>query len=291
MNSAALWAWAMAPGPMSGLDSVAATRSLSAPTARPLFMDGVIAAMIGGLRSARPKLRVVQTHGYAQKLIERLSNGTLDFAVRPLRADAAPKPLTFRRILPGVNVIACRVKRPLTRRSAVKPSDLARNPGSPCHWTARPTWICAVPCGARAKMTSGPALLADLRPRWSASCRASTFRRPCPIPSFSCFESGTPRTSAVAGDRPSGPWVRPASRNHRVHDARGAPQSELISTQFGVFSQPNVRHRQRVLWRGLPTPCALQPRLQCIFDATEERPDAAANPPGGSDARHPIRRD
>ncbi|MCR9085808.1 MAG: substrate-binding domain-containing protein [Rhodobacteraceae bacterium] len=97
------------------------------------FMDGVIAAMIGGFRSARPKPPVVQTHGYAQKLIERLNNGTLDFAVCPSRADAASKPLTFRRILPGVNVIACRVKQPLTRRSAVRPSDLARNP-----WVALP---------------------------------------------------------------------------------------------------------------------------------------------------------
>jgi DNA-binding transcriptional LysR family regulator len=99
----------------------------------PVFMDGVIAGMIAEFQQACPDVRVDQSYGYADELIEGLGNGTLDLAVVPLRPEKVPASLQFQPILPGLNVIACRVGHPLTRRKLVTPGDIAEFP-----WIAPP---------------------------------------------------------------------------------------------------------------------------------------------------------
>ena len=90
----------------------------------PIFMDGVITAMLAEFQQVTPDVRVDQSYGYADELMQRLGNGTLDFAVCPLRADAVPEGFDFQPILPGMNVIACRIGHPLTRRKSVTLDDI-----------------------------------------------------------------------------------------------------------------------------------------------------------------------
>ncbi len=99
----------------------------------PIFMDGVISPMIAAFQQASPDVRVDQSYGYADELIERLSNRTLDMGIVPLRAERVPDNLVFRPILTGLNVIACRRGHPLTRRKLITPQDVAEFP-----WIAPP---------------------------------------------------------------------------------------------------------------------------------------------------------
>lgn len=99
----------------------------------PIFMDGVISSMIAAFQQSCPDVRVDQSYGYADDLIERLGNRTLDMAIVPLQSERVPEHLTFQPILAGLNVIACREGHPLTRRKLVTPADLAEYP-----WIAPP---------------------------------------------------------------------------------------------------------------------------------------------------------
>lgn len=100
----------------------------------PIFMDGVIAGMIAGFQTRNPAVRIDQSYGYVPELVDRLRKGTLDLAVCPVRAEELPEDLRFETILPGRNVIACRVGHPLLSRRGVRVADLAR-----FSWIAPPT--------------------------------------------------------------------------------------------------------------------------------------------------------
>jgi DNA-binding transcriptional LysR family regulator len=99
----------------------------------PIFMDGVVASMIARFQQAHPDVRVDQSYGYAEELVDRLRGGALDLAVLPLQRDRVPKELNFEPILPGLNVIACRTGHPLARRKLITPGDIAQFP-----WIAPP---------------------------------------------------------------------------------------------------------------------------------------------------------
>jgi DNA-binding transcriptional LysR family regulator len=99
----------------------------------PIFMDGVIAPMIARFQQAHPDVRVDQSYGYADDLIDRLRTGTLDVAILPLQPVRVPRDLNFQPILPGLNVIACREGHPLARRKLLTPTDIAKYP-----WIAPP---------------------------------------------------------------------------------------------------------------------------------------------------------
>ncbi len=92
----------------------------------PIFMDGVIAGMIAGFQSRNPGVRIDQSYGYVTDLVDRLRKNTLDLAICPIRPDELPEGLLFETILPGRNVIACRVGHPLSNRKGVRVTDLAR---------------------------------------------------------------------------------------------------------------------------------------------------------------------
>jgi len=99
----------------------------------PIFMDGVISSMIAAFQQGSPDVRVDQSYGYADDLIERLSNRTIDMAIVPLRAERVPDNLIFQPILTGLNVITCRRGHPLTRRKLITPQDVTEFP-----WIAPP---------------------------------------------------------------------------------------------------------------------------------------------------------
>lgn len=100
----------------------------------PIFMDGVLAPMIALFQQNVPDVRVDQSYGYADTLIEGLRSGRFDLAILPLQPDNVPDGLRFQPILPGRNVIACRTGHPLTRRRLVTLADIAEYP-----WIAPPT--------------------------------------------------------------------------------------------------------------------------------------------------------
>jgi DNA-binding transcriptional LysR family regulator len=99
----------------------------------PIFMDGVVAPMIARFQEGLPGVRVDQSYGYAEELIARLRGGAIDIAVLPLTREGVPADMTFRPILPGLNVIACRQGHPLARRRLLTPGDIAHYP-----WIAPP---------------------------------------------------------------------------------------------------------------------------------------------------------
>ena len=92
----------------------------------PIFMDGVIAGMIAGFQTGNPDVRIDQSYGYVPDLIDRIDKGTLDLAICPMRGADLPEGLTFETILPGRNVIVCRVGHPLLHRKTVRSEDIAR---------------------------------------------------------------------------------------------------------------------------------------------------------------------
>jgi len=99
----------------------------------PIFMDGVIAGMIARFQQQVPDVRVDQSYGYADSLIEQLRTGALDLAILPLTTDRVPDDLDFQAILEGLNVIACRSGHPLVRKKLVTLADIAAFP-----WIAPP---------------------------------------------------------------------------------------------------------------------------------------------------------
>lgn len=50
----------------------------------PVFMDGVIVAMIAGFQAQNPDVRIKQSYGYTPDLAQRVLSGALDLAICPL---------------------------------------------------------------------------------------------------------------------------------------------------------------------------------------------------------------
>lgn len=92
----------------------------------PIFMDGVIARLIGEFQVQNPEIVIEQGYGYREALLAQLRNGGLDLAVVPLRQDQRPDDLDFTPLFPGRNVIACRAGHPLTRTRTITADELSR---------------------------------------------------------------------------------------------------------------------------------------------------------------------
>lgn len=94
----------------------------------PVFMDGVIATIIAEYQKAYPHVRIEQSYGYANELMDQLVAGTLDVAICPLNAAAISRGFQFTAVLPGRNVIACGTHHPLLRKGSLRLSDIAPYP-------------------------------------------------------------------------------------------------------------------------------------------------------------------
>ncbi|MBI1218976.1 MAG: LysR family transcriptional regulator [Rhodobacteraceae bacterium] len=99
----------------------------------PIFMDGVVAAMIAEFQQHHSDVHVEQSYGYLDAMLAQLRNGSLDMAILPLHPNQIPQDMEFTSLLPGRNVIACRVGHPLTRKSTITLADI-----DPFPWIAPP---------------------------------------------------------------------------------------------------------------------------------------------------------
>jgi DNA-binding transcriptional LysR family regulator len=103
----------------------------------PFFMDAMISRMVAEFQNAEPDVYVHQSYGNYLDLSQSLTSGEIDLAIVPLGLVDAPTGLEFIEILPGRNVIACRVGHPLMRKRRLQSTDLsafpwvAPLPGSP----------------------------------------------------------------------------------------------------------------------------------------------------------------
>lgn len=92
----------------------------------PIFMDGVISSVIAEFQAEHPNIRIDQSYGYPTELLSKLSSEALDVAILPIRPADVSAEFEFHQILPGRNVIACRVGHPLARKKEVKLEDITR---------------------------------------------------------------------------------------------------------------------------------------------------------------------
>lgn len=99
----------------------------------PFFMDALISGVIAEFQNASPDVRIEQSYGYVPELQAALHAGRIDLAVCPLAILDEGSALTFREILPGRNVVACRATHPLLMKRKIRKSDLLDFP-----WIAPP---------------------------------------------------------------------------------------------------------------------------------------------------------
>lgn len=99
----------------------------------PVFMDGVISALIAQFQQNHPQVRIEQSYGYVPDLLGQLSAGTLDVAICPMNPAALAEGFQFVPVLPGRNVIACGSQHPLLRKGSLRLADI-----TPYPWIAPP---------------------------------------------------------------------------------------------------------------------------------------------------------
>ncbi len=99
----------------------------------PIFMDGVVSPILAAFQSEYPDIHINQNYGYAHEVLDQIKNGTLDLGIVPIRNTEVPTEIEARQILPGRNVIACRMGHPLTRKTTLRLSEIAAYP-----WIAPP---------------------------------------------------------------------------------------------------------------------------------------------------------
>lgn len=109
----------------------------------PFFMDALIAGMIAEFQNLHPDVRIDQSYGYFPDLRAALKADQIDIAICPIDILDEGSGLEFQQILPGRNVVACRVTHPLLMKRRPQPAHLLEYP-----WVAPPP---------------GSPLLADLR--------------------------------------------------------------------------------------------------------------------------------
>lgn len=99
----------------------------------PFFMDGLIAGMAADFQSTHSDVRIEQSYGYIADLKSGLTSGQLDLAICPIDLLDEGSGLIAEEILPGRNVIACRVTHPLLMIRKLRPAALLDYP-----WIAPP---------------------------------------------------------------------------------------------------------------------------------------------------------
>ena len=99
----------------------------------PIFMDGVVSPVLAAFQSEYPGIRIDQSYGYVQKILDGLMSDKLDVGIVPIRASQVPDTIDATQVLPGRNVIACRTGHPLSLVADLDPSAIAQH-----SWIAPP---------------------------------------------------------------------------------------------------------------------------------------------------------
>lgn len=109
----------------------------------PFFMDALVSQMIAEFHREEPEVTVQQSYGNLPELVSSLNAGLIDLGIVPVGSTHPGAQFDFTELLPGRNVVACRVGHPLLRRRLPKAIDLSAYP-----------WIAPLP---------GSPLLSDLQ--------------------------------------------------------------------------------------------------------------------------------
>jgi len=109
----------------------------------PFFMDALVSPMIAQFHREEAEVTVHQSYGNLPELVSALDARLIDMGIVPIGSTHPGSQYDFTELLPGHNIVACRVGHPLLRRRLPKASDLAAYP-----------WIAPLP---------GSPLLSDLQ--------------------------------------------------------------------------------------------------------------------------------
>lgn len=91
----------------------------------PIFMDGVVSPVLAAFQSEFPSIAIDQRYGYVQKVLEGITSDKLDLGILPIRSSQVPASVDAHPLLPGRNVIACRMGHPLARQPNLDASAVA----------------------------------------------------------------------------------------------------------------------------------------------------------------------
>lgn len=103
----------------------------------PFFRDAIVSRLIAEFQNREPDILLQQSYGHFAELAAALQADQIDLAIVPLGLAEAEPGFAFIEILPGRNIVACRVGHPLLRKPRLVTSDLtgypwvAPLPGSP----------------------------------------------------------------------------------------------------------------------------------------------------------------
>jgi len=100
----------------------------------PFFMDALISGMIAEFQNTHPDIRVEQGYGYLADLRAALDADRIDLAICPIDVLDEGSGMRFHVVLPGRNVVACRITHPLLKDRRVSPQKLLDYP-----WIAPPS--------------------------------------------------------------------------------------------------------------------------------------------------------
>lgn len=97
------------------------------------FMDALISGLIADFHNERPDVRVIQSYGYMPDLQDAIRADRVDLAICPVDVLDGDD-MEFQSILPGCNVVACRVTHPLLLKRKLKGPEVLDYP-----WIAPPS--------------------------------------------------------------------------------------------------------------------------------------------------------
>ena len=125
----------------------------------PFFMDALISGMIAEFQNAHPDVRVEQSYGYLPELRAAIHADRIDLAICPIDMLDEGSGHEFQEILPGRNVVACRVTHPLAAQAQARGrGNCSTIPGSRRRRAARCLPTCAALCCRSARPRSRSAI-------------------------------------------------------------------------------------------------------------------------------------
>lgn len=94
----------------------------------PFFMDALVSQMIAQFHREEAGITVHQSYGNLPELVSALDARLIDLCIVPVGSTHPGSQYDFVELLPGRNIVACRVGHPLLRRRLPKATDLAGYP-------------------------------------------------------------------------------------------------------------------------------------------------------------------
>lgn len=214
----------------------------------PFFVDALISGMIAEFQVNYPDVRVDQSYGYVSDLQGALHSGRIDLAICPIDILDEGSGLTFEKILPGRNVVACRSTHPLLMKRKVAASDLLDYP-----------WI-APPVGSPLMADLRSLLLSlgatEIRVRYSGASLTSTMLYLKGTDALTILPHGVlfafRKENAITALPVSLPHPERALGLLRLAQAPSSPAVDVftnhISTSFQKLRHLIKRHEQAVVW-------------------------------------------